>query len=189
MKPFTESMRYEYPLTPDSLVIDLGCHMGTFSKIISEKYACRIFAFEPMDKFYDWSVTMLTGRPNVEVLKWGAGATNRKDCFGIKGDSSGAFADGCEKQEVHILRFSDFIKQHELKNVDLIKINIEGGEFELLEHIIEMGLVSLFANIQVQFHKVVPDFEKRHAAIREALLQTHQLTYDAPWCWENYERI
>lgn len=188
MKPFTESMRYEYPLTPESIVLDVGCHKGAFSKIISEKYGCIILAFEPIEQFYDEAVETLKDKPNVQVFKCGVGASARVEQFKIKGDMSGAFADG-EKEDVDIIAFDELLADGGPPSIDLIKINIEGGEFELLEHIIEKELQGLSKNIQVQFHPVVADYEKRHTAIREALLKTHKLTYDAPWCWENYERI
>lgn len=188
MKPFTESLRYEYPLTQDSIVLDIGCHKGTFSKIISEKYGCKILAFEPIKQFYDEAVKVLNEKPYVQVFKCGVGATARVEQFKIKGDMSGAFAEG-EAEDVDIVAMDELLADDGPPSIDLVKINIEGGEFELLEHIIEKDLQGLFANIQVQFHTVVHDYEKRHVAIREALLKTHKLTYDAPWCWENYERL
>ncbi len=188
MKPFHESLRYEYPLTPDSIVIDLGCHKGTFSKILSERYECKILAFEPIKQFYDIAKDALANNSNVLLLNEGLGAYTRIEEFGVKGDMSGAFADG-EREEVFIMCLSELDVMRGKGDIDLIKINIEGGEFEILEYIVLHDLATRFKNIQVQFHPVVPLYHERHAGIREALLKTHRLTYDAPWCWENYERI
>lgn len=188
MKPFTEELRYEYPLTNQSIVLDIGCHKGTFSRILSEKYGCKILAFEPIQRFYDEAVATLKDKPNVQVFKCGVGATTRTEQFGIKGDMTGAFAEG-DKETVDIVSWFDLLDDDGPPSIDLIKINIEGGEFELLEDIIDLESSTLFKNIQVQFHPVVPDYQKRYDAIRAALLKTHRLTYDAPWCWENYERI
>lgn len=189
MKPFTENLRYEYPLNKDSVVLDVGCHRGNFSKIISERYGCKVLAFEPISVFYNEAVEVLKSHPNIRCYHCGIGSFTRRERFLIKGDMSGAFADQGEAEEVQIAGITDVMDIEGIGSADLIKINIEGGEYELLEYLIANNGAHLFANIQVQFHPVVDDYVERHAAIRQALLQTHCLTYDAPWCWENYERI
>lgn len=188
MKQFTENARYEYPLNKDSIMIDLGCHKGTFSKRISDEYGCNIFAFEPVEEFYREAMKLLEQMPNIKLFNVGIGSRTRRQTFGIKGDMTGAFSGSETIQKVKIVALDKVIKSLKLENVDLLKINIEGGEFEVLEHAIAAGLTGIFANIQVQFHPVVRDYGRRYDAIRETLLKTHQLTYDAPWCWENYER-
>jgi FkbM family methyltransferase len=184
MKPFTESDRYEYPLTADSLAVDCGVYQGTFSHILHEKYRCRILGFEPISEFYTRSVDRLRPFPNITVFNLGVGATTRLERMSIKGDMTGIFADNPTIEEVQVLAIGEILKP--LGTVDLLKINIEGMEFEVLEAILAEGLAPKLRNIQVQFHAAVPDFERRHADIRRGLLQTHQLTFDAPWCWENY---
>ena len=46
---------------------------------------------------------------------------------------------------------SDYIKG----KIDLLKINIEGGEYEVLENLIENDLIKNIDNIQIQFHDFV----------------------------------
>jgi hypothetical protein len=62
--------------------------------------------------------------------------------------------------------------------VDLMKINIEGGEYELLEHLIARGLTKRIRNIQVQFHEdVMAGAAGRMERIQSRLAETHHLTY------------
>ena len=70
---------------------------------------------------------------------------------------------------------------------DLLKLNIEGGEFSVLEALLDRDLVKKIGNIQVQFHGCIPDAAARRDKIRERLAATHHLTYDAPFVWENWE--
>ena len=42
-----------------------------------------------------------------------------------------------------------------------MKINIEGGEYELLERLIAADLIRKIDDIQVQFHNFVPDAAAR----------------------------
>jgi hypothetical protein len=119
----------------------------------------------------------------VTLYSMGLGRNEREDTFYIKGDMTGNWADG-EPVKVKIAN----VNQKLTDPVALLKLNCEGGEFEILEAILDEGNPLLFDNIQVQFHHIFPDAEERWKSIRERLLKTHELTYDAPWCWENYKR-
>jgi hypothetical protein len=76
----------------------------------------------------------------------------------------------------------------ELGAVDVIKLNIEGMEFEVLEAIIANDLLRMFKHIQVQFHGILKDGKPRRDAILAALSQTHDSTFCTPWRWEGFTR-
>lgn len=76
-----------------------------------------------------------------------------------------------------------------IKNINLLKINIEGGEYDLLEHIIQHNLQEKIENIQVQFHKNIDDSECRRKNIQQLLKKTHVLTYNYDFIWENWQRL
>ena len=67
-----------------------------------------------------------------------------------------------------------------------MKINIEGAEYDLLEHLIDTGLISNIHNIQVQFHDFVSNAEQRMIMLQKELEKTHGLTYQYPFVWENW---
>lgn len=186
MKPFQESMRYEYDLTPYSVVFDCGFYKGDFSRLLLEKTQCRIFAFEPVREFY-LAAKPLAIKLGVDLMNVAVGARGRKEEFGVKGDMSGLFTEPNSKEVVYYMGIEELHDLLEVKEVDLLKLNIESGEFELLEHVLERNTATRYRNIQVQPHGGVPDAEKRWSAIQAGLLKTHHLTFDAPWCWQNYE--
>lgn len=183
MSEFNEEMRYDYPLTPDSLVVDCGGYKGDFAVKINEKYGCRICVFEPIKEFCDEIRNRINGNPKIELYNHAIGRSNRKEIICISDNSTGFFkTDG----ELRLVDVHNFCISDIPPSVDLIKLNIEGMEFELLEWIFDNHFEKRFKNIQVQFHKVVPDYEARYEAIRAKLLKTHELTYDFPWCWQNF---
>ena len=67
-----------------------------------------------------------------------------------------------------------------------MKINIEGGEFELLERLIQTGLISRIKNIQVQFHNIAVESTKRMEKIHQGMYKTHQPTFQYKFVWENW---
>jgi len=183
---FSEDLRYDYPLKDSDVVMDLGAHKLTFASRIRSKYGCSVLAFEPVTGFRsEWPEQ----HEGISYFPFGIGGKDESIEFKIKGDMTGAYADSNFTECVEVRSMKRVLNDLGLNNVRLIKINIEGGEFGLLEHMIESGIVGSFSDIQVQFHLVVENAIDRHEVIRESLLKTHRLTYDYQWCWENYARV
>lgn len=178
---FVENMRYEYDLDCNSYVIDVGGYEGKFASLLHRGYACEIDVYEPINSFFLDCVRNLQPYPIVRVFNYGIGGKEREEDFHIETDRTGIYANG-GGERVKIKDIKDVIT----RDVDLIKINIEGMEYELLERVIELGLQTKLKNIQVQFHRIAPDSESRYEKIREKLLETHELTFDYPFVWQNF---
>ena len=184
--PFVEEVRYDYDLSPASVVLDVGAFEGTFTRRISELYGCRVYAFEPIRRHYEL-VRQLEG-PNVCVFNFGIGATDRFETIAICGDGSSIFRESGETETIEIRSLERVLTELELSYVDLLKLNVEGCEYEILEHVLDRGLAERFEHIQVQFHGLLPDAEARRDRIKAGLSGTHQPTYDFPFVWESHER-
>lgn len=187
MKPFTESMRYEYPLTIDSVVLDCGAYEGNFSKQIYERYKCHVIAFEPISRFFKITSENLEKYP-ITLFHAAVGGSSRTETFHIQNDSTGVFAGSPIIEKCQVMGIEEVTRLPVCNGmIDLLKLNVEGMEFEIMKEIWRAGLRSKFRNIQVQFHSVFKDAQSSYEAISEVFSYTHKLTYRAPWCWENWE--
>ncbi len=185
MSDFHESIRYEYPeLNADSVVIDCGGFEGEFAETIHRKYGCIVHVLEPVPQFYFKCKERLKEFPKIHMHPYGIYAHTRTGKFKIKGNMTGIFSDG-ENSETVILREPKDIFQM-CGNPDLIKLNIEGAEMDVIGAIIHFGLIRLVKNLQVQWHSVFPNAEAARDGIIEQLKQTHELTFDFGWTWQNY---
>ncbi len=184
--PFSEDQRYDYDLSAASVVLDAGAFEGTFSREISRQFGCRVFAFEPIRRYYE--IACAQQAPAVRVFNFGLGAGDRTETISIRGDGSSILLDGEETEQVEIRGLERALDELGLRHIDLLKLNVEGCEYEILEHAVSTGLVERFENIQVQFHAFVPDAERRREAIRTELSRTHRPTLDHPFLWESHER-
>ena len=79
-------------------------------------------------------------------------------------------------------------EEHGIESVQLMKINIEGGEYELLERLVETGLIARVDDIQVQFHNFAADAAARMEQLQRAMRATHTPTYQYRFVWENWRR-
>ena len=189
MREFKDSDRFDFPLTNDSLVVDVGAYKGQWSKAISDKYHCNILAFEPCSRFFDEASTLLRGHQNVILFKCGLGASFRQVEIGIQEDSTGIYSASSLRETVQILPTVPQLRNclGPGESFSLLKINAEGVEGELFEHILAEDAAAMFKIIIVQPHPIFPNYEARWKAISEGLQRTHELVAAKPWVWERYE--
>lgn len=181
------TLRLDYDLNEDSVVFDIGGYNGDFSEKIIKKYNPNIFCFEPIREFYNE-----IAKKNIEKIgayNFGLGGSTRKDKIFLLDDASSIFdySDDSENIEIDIVDIYDFIKDNNIKRINLMKINVEGCEYEILNRLISTGLISIIDNIQVQFHNFVEDSKSLKDKISRDLIKTHRLTYQYEFIWENWK--
>ena len=180
-------LRLEYDdLAPESTVFDLGGYEGQWASDIHAMYGCRVSVFEPVPAFAQRIARRFRHNPRIRVFDFGLSARTGTDRIALAHDGSSLYKTGTETVEVRLMGISEFLRQEGIGNIDLMKINIEGGEYELLEQLLDEGLVTRVRNIQVQFHDFVPRAEARMTAIKQRLSKTHEITYEFPFVWENW---
>lgn len=190
MKRFEERDRYVgYDLTPDSVVWDVGCFEGNWAAQVMTTYGCRVEAFEPVPAFFNKCAERFAGNERIRLWPFALGESDRSDTFGVKGDMSGLC---CETPNEFIqVAVRDVVSvlenlHGEFDPVAVLKLNCEGSEYPILERILGLGLEKRFTHLQVQFHALGHDFQRRHDAIFAALASTHELKYHEPFCWTGW---
>lgn len=180
------TLRVEYDLTADSVVFDVGGYRGDWAAEILSRYDCRIHVFEPVPQYFSLIRARVGDNPKVTLNQAGlAGKAGR--CF-ISVDEEGSSVEkhGLDQAEIELLDVWDYVNNRGIDRIDLMKINIEGGEYGLLDRMHEMDLIVRCTDMQIQFHDFVPDADYHRRRLREVLGTTHRLTYDYPFIWENW---
>ena len=180
--------RFTYNLTRDSLVLDLGGYQGQWASDVFSRYCCKIIIFEPVSEYARQISKRFANNEKIQVHQCGLGGTSREDVINICRDGSSMFGNANTKEPIQILDFACWIREQNITSIDLMKINIEGGEYELLDRLIETDLITIVKNVQVQFHNVSRDSTVHMALIQERLYKTHSLTYQYKFVWENWAR-
>lgn len=186
MTLFTEDLRYQYDLAPDSVVLDCGGFKGDFAAGIHERYGCTVHVLEPIQQFFEQIARRFDGSARVHVYNWGIGVESGLATFSIKGDMTGRYADNPEMEAVHIKGVQEVFDRLKLDRVGLMKLNVEGGEWEVIPALISSGLINRVTNLQCQFHDVVPNSSALYSDIQHRLALTHALTFDHGWVWQNW---
>jgi FkbM family methyltransferase len=159
--------------------------MGEWSKKIIEKYNPYVYIFEPVLEYYNLISEKFKDNEKVKIYNFGLGGENKDILISGLGDTSKSDNEGLPSKIVNI---TDFINDNFLdKEIDVMKLNIEGDEFPLMERLITDNLLKKIKNMQIQFHWWVDDCESRHNIICERLNETHDNIYSFPFIWEGWK--
>lgn len=74
-----------------------------------------------------------------------------------------------------------------IDGIDLLKISIEGVEYQLLSRVLDEGLAERIGNFQIQFHSFVKNAEAMRDRIGERLGKTHTRNWCYVFVWENWK--
>jgi FkbM family methyltransferase len=183
-----QNLRLNYDLTEESIVFDVGGYEGQWAGDIFSKYHCTIHTFEPVEEYANQIGERFAYNNKVLLHRFGLAGKTKKAWLSVSADGSSIFKESDNMQEISLIKAIDFIKENDIHTIDLMKINIEGGEYELLEHLIDADFIRNIINLQVQFHDFVPGATGRMVKIQEALQKTHYLSYQYEFVWENWRK-
>ena len=183
-----ETHRLDYDFNENSIVFDIGGYKGEFARDIFCKYNCTIYIFEPIKEFYDIIKKRFINNSKIKAFNFGLGNLDKIVQISLIDDRSSVLNMNGDLIKVKIKSINEFIKNQNIKNIDLVKMNIEGAEYELLESIISENNQIKIENLQIQFHDFVIDnaFDKMKS-IQKELVKTHELTYQYEFVWENWK--
>jgi FkbM family methyltransferase len=184
-----ETLRLNYPLNQHSLVLDLGGYRGDWTDQVYKQYGCNVMVFEPVPHFAENIRSRFKAMPKVQIFTHGISNSDKTVTFVLDENSSTQFAKKSgNPTEIKLLGVVKFFADHGLQHIDLMKLNIEAGEFDLLECMLDHELVGRVDNFQIQFHDFFPEAKARREKIIERLNKTHEITYSYPFIWENWKR-
>ena len=182
------ALRIDYPsLNNNSIVFDVGGYEGDFAHKINAKYGCKVYIFEPHPKFYAKCKERFKNNQNIIILNYGLSNTNGKFKLTDSVDAS-SFYNLDEKNTVNceVKNIFDVLSEMKIDDIDLMKINIEGGEYPLLQNIADMNKLHIVKHYQIQFHDFIDDASKKRNKILSSLCKTHHNTWCYEFVWENW---
>jgi len=183
----SEKMYSFQGIDENSCVFDIGLYKGLWAEQICSRYGPTLYGFEPIWDYFRIARNRLSSYSSkVRLFNCGVGGSTRSEDIALLGDSSSIFRLHDKKQRITIRSMKEILEDLNVKSVDLAEINIEGGEYELLEFMISTGLIERFKQLLIQFHRIGPDYSNRKKKIQEALSKTHTLLYRYEYIFEHW---
>jgi FkbM family methyltransferase len=158
----------KFNLKADCNIIDVGANIGMFSEYALQLYPqCNIFAFELVKDNYLAARARLSPFNNVNIFnKAVVGDSTPAGMFLHKSNRGGhkvifedskdycnkeSFNQPFEKREINYIRFNEVLKQVN-GQVDLLKLDCEGGEYDILLQCSKLGLFKRIDTIVMEIH-------------------------------------
>lgn len=182
-----QTLRINYNLNQNSVVVDAGGFHGEFAKTINDKYGSIVFVLEPIVRLYNGIDNLFSRNPRVIPLNYAIAARTEQSLISLDDDGSSLYTNGNVTETIQCVDVREFFDDNNIDTVDLLKLNIEGAEYDVLDRIIELNLLPNIKNIQIQFHRFVPDCNRRRNTIRESLSKTHVCVWNYDWIWEGWK--
>ncbi|MFZ2621009.1 MAG: FkbM family methyltransferase [Minisyncoccia bacterium] len=176
-------------LDENSVVFDVGGYEGQWASNIYGKYNSNIHIFEPVPNFSVEIQHRFEKNKKIKVNKFGLSDKTETKKISVGGDGSSTIKKiSEEKIDIKLVDVIEYIKQNNIRKIDLIKINIEGGEYALLNRLIDYGYMKNINYVLVQFHNFFPEAKKEMQEIKDKLKNSHNPVYQYEFIWELWKQ-
>ncbi len=179
-------------LGPDSLVWDVGGFNGEWAAGVVQRYDCHVWIFEPNPKMVAFLNQRFEGYEKVRIFPVALGDADGNVRLQMQGAGSAVVKDDHSAQGTQVeVQQQDASKLFEASgrpDITLLKVNIEGGEYSLLPHLLQAGIINQCEIVRIQFHEWIPGAYRNRRRIVKALEQSHRIEWSYRFVWESWVR-
>jgi FkbM family methyltransferase len=183
-----EKLKFTLDLEMNGLVLDIGAFKGTFTKkLMRNNPNNRYWLFEPIPKYFLSCKKQFEKMDNVSIHPLAVTSDGRSVNLSIRGLRSRVE----ENETPYLNTFSSVSITDVFKSthkVELLKLNIEGMEYEVLNELIAKNNLIKARYLLIQFHNFNVGDEKRYIEIQKSLQKDYENCFSFKWVWELWER-
>ena len=119
-------------LNSDSVVIDGGGYKGEFIDNVLVNFGCKVESFEPLQKEFDELKKKYIQNNRVKISNLALFSKTKALYLNEEGISSSIINTNVSKNMVKINAIDVVEIINNRKNIDLLKLNVEGAEYEIM---------------------------------------------------------
>ena len=177
-----EDIRIDHKLDKNSIVFEVGGHIGNFSNAIIQEFDSYVYIFEPIKKFYKILNTKYDNNKKVKIFNYGLEAFNDIRSIGNIDEGSSIYTNSFNTEMVEFKNINDVINELNLEKIDLMELNCEGSEYAILKEISESN-ISKISRLQIQFHKVE---SIDYVSAKNECIDKLKMTHNKLWNYETH---
>lgn len=160
------------------VILDVGAHAGYFALwATAQNSKAKIFCLEPIKANFDFlkenvaeNKTKNIKAENVALYK----ETGQVSIFLSEDSHNHSLLPISENKElVKAVSFADFVKKNKIKNISLLKMDIEGGEYEIFQNA-TAEISAITENIFLEYHQT----ENKNFKVIENILRQNGFTVE-----------
>ena len=184
---YTDFLYHNLDLQPEDTVLVLGGYLGDSVQRWLDISENKIFVVEPVEDYFKELQLRFEDHPRVELFQLALGDKNGTAQIYIDGLKSGSSANSGSVQSSKLVAANEFVANLAIQP-SIIEINIEGGEYPVMQNLFDSKLVSEIKTLIIQFHRFTYENEIYRSEIRANLSNTHNEIYCYDWVWERWDK-
>ncbi len=138
------------PLVAGSIVIDAGANIGGFASAMVERFPCRVLALEPHPKYFD----TIPIHDRIHKLSCAVAGTDGRRRLQLDANPEAARLNDTNQGEgtmTEVRRLETIIRENDITELALVKLDIEGTELEVLASLTD-DVLGRIAQFTIEFH-------------------------------------
>ena len=150
-------------MSDQSMILDLGANVGDFAEQMIGCFGCQVLAVEPEQTNYN----SIPNHPKLRKLRGAVGGTCGH--FGVQmspdptghrlGTLADANADVATDQVVAVHDFPSLVALASVQQIDVMKIDVEGCEWDWLDTISDQQLLAI-GQLTIEFHDFLAEYRE-----------------------------
>ena len=156
------------------IVFDVGASAGPFTHLIKEQNPLKVYCFEPHPELYQTLLGNVSGENVVCVNQAIGPVTGEFESAGLFNED---LLETCEEENLQTIpsvKFKDFVEQNNITQIDFLKTDCEGGEYDIFNDENLPWIKNNVKKIAGEFHLGTPELQAKFLRFRETYLK--QLT-------------
>lgn len=159
-----------FEVEKDDIVVDVGASVGPFTYSILNKKPKRVFCIEPSKELFP---ALLKNTKNENVICINKGISNKNGNIIFKGlfnkHSNEMWSSNIEAKSI---RFDTFVYDYNISKIDFLKVDCEGGEYDIFNDSNLSWIVNNVKKIAGKFHIHNDELKEKFKIFRETYLKT-----------------
>jgi FkbM family methyltransferase len=182
-------------LTASSIVYSLGIgNTITFDLALIRRFGCKVFAFDPTPEALLWLGHQQLP-PELQVIPYGVadfdGSARFFEYDGVQFTQQKLHSEGRATEPLEVHRLPTIMRELGHSKIDLLKINIEGGEYAVINDVVGSGIV--VGQLVVEFHHRFQGYrlwqtERAVQQLTDAGYQIFSIAYGKEYSFTNREK-
>lgn len=153
------------------IVFDVGASAGPFTHFIKEQKPAKVYCFEPHPELYE-TLTKNVSDENVICVNQAIGpVTGEFESAGLFNEDLLETCEDENRQIIPSVKFKDFVEQNNITQIDFLKTDCEGGEYDIFNDENLTWVKNNVKKIAGEFHLGTPELKEKFKHFRDTYLK------------------
>lgn len=151
--------RVGWPIQPHDTIIDIGAYTGITSLHFARWTKDKVIALEPEKKNFQLLKENVAINKIKNIIPFNQAVSSKREMKELYLSATNPAAHslfltvGTDRQKVATITLEEIVKRFTIRSIGLLKIDCEGGEYEILAHC-PQEIFTICKNIIIEYHQI-----------------------------------